>query len=145
MGQSRTARELDRRIQKPDRLDPVEHGLSATNPGTYTRSCYGLQRIAELQNGEQPADTRSVDADVCGSQPKFCTAGLCTVHEKDDEEGGSRFKDFANRARLVDCIEEFVKYTIVMRGHFALFSDRFSERKPMEDDGSVNGVKLLQT
>lgn len=65
--------------------------------------------------------------------------------EKDDEEGGSRFKDFANRARLVDCIEEFVKYTIVMRGHFALFSDRFSERKPMEDDGSVNGVKLLQT
>ncbi len=34
-----------------------------------------------------------------------------------------------NRDRLVDCMEEFVKYTIVMRPHFALFGDRFSERE----------------
>lgn len=33
-----------------------------------------------------------------------------------------------NRDRLVDCIEEFVKYSIVMRSHFDLFSDRYSER-----------------
>lgn len=33
-----------------------------------------------------------------------------------------------NRDRLVDCMEEFVKYTIVMRPHFHLFEDRFSER-----------------
>lgn len=64
--------------------------------------------------------------------------------EDDAEDGGSRFKDCPNRARLVDCVEEFVKYTIVMRGHFALFSDRFSERKPMRHDGLVNGVNLLQ-
>lgn len=64
--------------------------------------------------------------------------------ETDAEDGGSRFKDCANRARLVDCVEEFVKYTVVMRRHFGLFSDRFSERKPMEHDGLVNGVNLLQ-
>ena len=34
-----------------------------------------------------------------------------------------------NRDRLVDCAEELVKYTIIMRPQFDLFSDRFSERK----------------
>ncbi|QDS75278.1 hypothetical protein FKW77_001017 [Venturia effusa] len=43
-------------------------------------------------------------------------------------EGGSRMKPSGNRDRLVDCMEEFVKYTIVMRPHFDLFGDRFSER-----------------
>ena len=64
--------------------------------------------------------------------------------EPDGEEGGSRFKDCANRARLVDCVEEFVKYTIIMREHFALFGDRFSERRSMKHDESINEIKLLQ-
>ena len=34
-----------------------------------------------------------------------------------------------NRDRLVDCMEELVKYTIVMRPHFDLFGDRYSERE----------------
>jgi len=38
-----------------------------------------------------------------------------------------------NRERLVDCMGEFVKYTIVMRPHFELFEDRFSERKEKHD------------
>lgn len=63
---------------------------------------------------------------------------------EDEAEGGSRFKACANRQRLVDCVEEFVKYTIIMRGHFALFSDRFSERKPIDEDKSVNGVQSLE-
>ena len=32
-----------------------------------------------------------------------------------------------NRDRLVDCMEEYVKYTIMMRPYFALYGDRFSE------------------
>jgi len=47
-------------------------------------------------------------------------------------EGGDdadRLMSSDNRDRLVDCMEEFVKYTIVMKPHFALFGDRFSERK----------------
>ncbi|KAK3372662.1 flavoprotein-like protein [Podospora didyma] len=47
----------------------------------------------------------------------------------DPVEGGSRMKPSSNRDRLVDCMEEFVKYTIVMRPHFDLFGDRFSERE----------------
>jgi arsenical resistance protein ArsH len=44
------------------------------------------------------------------------------------KEGGSRLMPSGNRDRLVDCMEEFVKYTILMRPHFDLFSDRYSER-----------------
>jgi arsenic resistance protein ArsH len=51
---------------------------------------------------------------------------------EDAEEGGSRLLPSGNRDRLVDCMEEFVKYTIVMRPHFELFGDRFSERKEKE-------------
>lgn len=43
-------------------------------------------------------------------------------------EGGSRLKPSGNRDRVVDCMEELVKYTIVMRPHFDLFGDRYSER-----------------
>ncbi|KAK4964464.1 hypothetical protein LTR66_005966 [Elasticomyces elasticus] len=48
--------------------------------------------------------------------------------EEGAEEGGSRLMPSGNRDRLVDCMEEFVKYTIVMRPHFDLFGDRYSER-----------------
>lgn len=47
-------------------------------------------------------------------------------------EGGSRLKPSGNRDRVVDCMEEFVKYTLVMRQHFDLFGDRFSERTERE-------------
>ena len=60
----------------------------------------------------------------------------------DGKEGGSRLKAGSHRNRLVDCAEEFVKYTIVMREHFALFSDRFSERKPLEDTAFTNGYHV---
>jgi arsenic resistance protein ArsH len=45
-----------------------------------------------------------------------------------EAEGGSRLMPSGNRDRLVDCMEEFVKYTIIMRQHFDLFNDRHSER-----------------
>ncbi|KAF2623712.1 hypothetical protein BU25DRAFT_414175 [Macroventuria anomochaeta] len=48
--------------------------------------------------------------------------------EPEDAEGGSRLMPSGNRDRLVDCMEEFVKYTLVMRPHFDLFGDRYSER-----------------
>lgn len=49
-----------------------------------------------------------------------------------EAEGGSRMLPSGNRDRLVDCMEEFVKYTVVMRQHFDLFNDRYSERKERE-------------
>ncbi|KAH8699329.1 flavoprotein-like protein [Phaeosphaeriaceae sp. PMI808] len=48
---------------------------------------------------------------------------------EDEDEGGNRLMPSDNRNRLVDCMEEFVKYTIIMRPHFYLFGDRFSERR----------------
>ena len=41
----------------------------------------------------------------------------------------NRLKPSSNQDRLVDCMEELVKYTIVMRPHFHLFGDRYSERE----------------
>jgi arsenic resistance protein ArsH len=46
-----------------------------------------------------------------------------------EEDEGSRLMPSGNRDRLVDCMEEFVKYTIVMRPHFDFFGDRYSERE----------------
>lgn len=45
------------------------------------------------------------------------------------EDEGIRMLPSGNRDRLVDCMEELVKYTIVMRPHFNLFGDRYSERE----------------
>lgn len=49
--------------------------------------------------------------------------------EGGDGSGKARLLPSGNRDRLVDCMEEFVKYTILMRQHFDLFGDRYSERK----------------
>lgn len=49
--------------------------------------------------------------------------------EGGDGSGKARLLPSGNRERLVDCMEEFVKYTVVMREHFELFGDRSSERK----------------
>lgn len=49
-----------------------------------------------------------------------------------DADGGSRLGEGGNAQRIVDCVEEFVKYTIIMREHFELFNDRFSERPAFE-------------
>lgn len=48
--------------------------------------------------------------------------------DENAEEGGSRMVDSSNRMRVVDCMEEFVKYTILMKPNFGLFGDRCSER-----------------
>ncbi|KAI1185992.1 flavoprotein-like protein [Nemania serpens] len=49
--------------------------------------------------------------------------------EGGDGSGKARMLPSGNRDRLVDCMEEFVKFTIIMRPHIDLFADRFSERK----------------
>lgn len=64
-----------------------------------------------------------------------------------DAEGGSRLMPGGNRDRVADCVEEFVKYTIIMREHFELFGDRYSERAEKEKKeaaaaGKTNGVHL---
>lgn len=70
--------------------------------------------------------------------------------EENADEGGSRLMPSGNRDRLVDCMEEFVKYTLVMRPHFDLFGDRYSEReekrikeKKARLSEKVNGVSLI--
>lgn len=45
------------------------------------------------------------------------------------EEGDQRMLASGNRDRLVDCMEEFVKVTVLMRPHLGLLGDRFSERE----------------
>ncbi|KAK1997427.1 arsenate resistance ArsH [Colletotrichum falcatum] len=50
---------------------------------------------------------------------------------------GSRMLPSSNRDRLVDCMEELVKYTVVMRPHFDLFGDRFSERKEKREKAGL--------
>lgn len=61
-------------------------------------------------------------------------SSIPTAYKQFEDEGGNgdgqaRLLPSGNRDRLVDCMEEFVKYTIIMREHFELFADRYSERK----------------
>ena len=55
--------------------------------------------------------------------------------KEDVEEGGSRMMPGGNRDRLVDCVQEFVNYTIIMREHCDLFGDHSSERKDSDIEG----------
>ncbi|CAD6594304.1 MAG: hypothetical protein ASARMPREDX12_008602 [Alectoria sarmentosa] len=65
----------------------------------------------------------------------------------DEGDETSRLLPSGNRDRLVDCMEEFVKYSILMRPQFELFGDRFSERAERELKAAkaaaekVDGVK----
>ena len=52
--------------------------------------------------------------------------------EGGDGSGDKRLLPSGNRERLVDCMEEFVKFTILMRGSEEFFADRFSERRERE-------------
>ncbi|KAJ5720134.1 arsenic resistance protein ArsH [Penicillium malachiteum] len=52
-----------------------------------------------------------------------------TQFPDEGQEGDRRLLPSGNRDRLVDCMEEFVKYTILIRPHLDLFGDRFSERE----------------
>lgn len=63
----------------------------------------------------------------------------------DAEEGGSRLIAGGHRDRVVDCVEEFVKFTIVMRPHFDLFSDRFSERPNREIEANFSVADAVGT
>lgn len=45
------------------------------------------------------------------------------------ESNVSRMVPSPNRNHLVDCMEELLKYIIVMRPHSELFGDGFSERE----------------
>lgn len=59
--------------------------------------------------------------------------------EGGDGSGRSRLLPSGNRDRLVDVMEEFVKYTILMKPHFELFGDRYSERMERLEKESRSG------
>jgi arsenic resistance protein ArsH len=67
------------------------------------------------------------------NQSSLPTAWKQFENEGGDGSGKARLLPSGNRERLVDCMEEFVKYTIIMRQYFGLFEDRFSERKEKHD------------
>ena len=51
-----------------------------------------------------------------------------TQFSDEGQPDDQRLMPSGNRDRLVDCMEEFVKYTLLMRPHIELMGDRFSER-----------------
>ncbi|KUL88245.1 hypothetical protein ZTR_05055 [Talaromyces verruculosus] len=62
--------------------------------------------------------------------PNQSSIPMAYTHFPDEgQPEDQRLKYSSNRDRLVDCMEEFVKYTILMRPHIDLFGDRYSERE----------------
>jgi arsenic resistance protein ArsH len=64
--------------------------------------------------------------------PNQSSIPMAYTHFPDEGTGqpgdDQRLKPSGNRDRLVDCMEEFVRYTILMRPHLEGFGDRYSER-----------------
>lgn len=58
-------------------------------------------------------------------------------------DGRARLLPSGNRDRLVDCMEEFVKFTLVMRPFLrqGIFDDRFSERNERSEKAEKQKVK----
>jgi arsenic resistance protein ArsH len=63
----------------------------------------------------------------------------CFIGSDSFEElnSGLRLRAGQDRIGLVDCLEEFVKFSILMRGSFKSFGDRFSDRL-MNKNGPVS-------
>ncbi|KAE8548853.1 hypothetical protein EYB25_009235 [Talaromyces marneffei] len=62
--------------------------------------------------------------------PNQSSIPMAYTHFPDEgQPEDQRLKYSSNRDRLVDCMEEFVKYTILMRPHIDIFGDRYSERE----------------
>ena len=60
------------------------------------------------------------------------------------EEGNdaSRLMPSGNRERLADVMEEFVKFTIILKSHVHLFEDRYSERMARKEAEAAKQAKL---
>ncbi|KAL8914209.1 MAG: hypothetical protein Q9171_001080 [Xanthocarpia ochracea] len=91
--------------------------------------------IAQVSGGSQSFNT-VISLDILGRWMRMFTipnqSSIPKAYTQYMSEGGDddgRLRSRGNRDRLVDCMEEFIKYTIVMKPHFALFGDRFSERQ----------------
>lgn len=69
---------------------------------------------------------------IC-NQSSLPMAWKCFEDEGGDGDGRARLLPSGNRDRLVDCMEELVKFTIHMRPYFDTWGDRFSERKEREE------------
>lgn len=75
---------------------------------------------------------------TCPNQSSLPMAWRQFEDEGGDGSGNARLLPSGNRERLVDCMEEFVRYTIVMKPCFEMFGDRFSERR----ERGVKGAKM---
>ncbi|KAK9326850.1 flavoprotein-like protein [Lipomyces starkeyi] len=113
-----------------NQIDRIPLGTGSVRP-THGR----IHAIAQVCGGSQSFNTvnalrilgrwmRMFTISNQSSIPKAYTQ----FTDENAAEGGSRIIPSGNRDRLVKCMEEFVKLTIIFRPHFDLFADRFSER-----------------
>lgn len=56
---------------------------------------------------------------------------------EDDSNGVGRMKESSFRDRVVDCAEEFAKFTALLAPHKDELTDRYSERKEKEEQGRL--------
>eukprot|EP00929_Paragymnodinium_shiwhaense_P120713 TRINITY_DN92743_c0_g1_i1.p1 TRINITY_DN92743_c0_g1~~TRINITY_DN92743_c0_g1_i1.p1 ORF type:complete len:428 (+),score=60.61 TRINITY_DN92743_c0_g1_i1:52-1284(+) len=66
-----------------------------------------------------------------------CCTNQSSVAKAWQEFEGGRMKPSSYRERVVDVMEEFFKFTLVMREHADFFVDRYSERKEVAEKGRL--------
>lgn len=114
------------RVQEPDWLGTLKSTGCSLDTRPHISNCPGQRRFSVLQHSELATYSRMVDTHVYHTESKLYSHGEQAV-QRMRETRGSTLMPGRNRDRLVDCME-FVKSSIVMRPHFDLFFDRYSER-----------------
>lgn len=76
---ARAARQLDSRLQEPNRLDPAVHRLGSAVPRAYAGYCPGQRRQSVFQYSQQLAYVGPMDENVHHSQSIQHSDGLYAV------------------------------------------------------------------
>jgi arsenic resistance protein ArsH len=99
-----------------------------------------LRRVAVVQHHQHAPDSRSLDAD--GPIPN--QSSIAKAFQEFGADG--RMKPSSYYDRIVDVMEELVRFTVLLRPHARQLVDRYSERKERDEpvDTYVKSAELAK-
>ena len=134
--QPRTARGHDRDHEGANRLDTLSLGAIRPTQGK-------TLAVMQVSGGSQSFNAVN-QLRVLGRWMRMITipnqSSVAKAYEQFDDAG--RMKPSSYYDRIVDVIEELVKFTLLIRGRSGYLTDRYSERKEEADKARALNQKL---
>lgn len=116
-----------------NQIDWIPLSFGAVRP-TQGKTCVVLQVSGGSQSFNVVNDMRRI---ARWMRMPCCTnqSSVPQAWKEFDDDG--RMKESSNRDRVVDVMEEFFKFTLIMREHKDVLNDRYSERKQKAQQGQL--------